>query len=109
MKFKKRAIKKVQSFTFTGGIRELIDSQECEEWDSFFDLPTTGGAIGVSVLYPRASYWKDGGGEKADREKADRIDRDCAEQLATEIANFLARKGFRIPYREDYDPNKGGR
>ena len=102
----KKKAEKVKSFTFTGGIRELKNPRaECQKWDSFFDLPTTGGAIGVSVLYPRLSYWKDTVGG---REEADRIDRDCAEQLATEIANFLARKGFKIPYREDYDPNKGG-
>ncbi len=108
----KKAAKKVKSFTFTGGIRELKNPQgECEKWDSFFDIPTTGGSIGVSVLYPRLSYWKDtvGGGEGADRVEADRIDRDCAERLATEIADFLVRKGFRIPYRKDYDPNKGGK
>ena len=100
----KKTAKKVKSFKLTGGIRELKNSSEGEKWDSFFDLPTTGGAIGVSVLYPRASYWKD----TRPAAVADRIDRDCAERLATEIANFLARKGFKIPYREDYDPNKGG-
>jgi len=99
VKVTKKTAKKIKSFTFTGTIRELEEPTDAEKWESYFDVETTGGSISVSVLCPRLSYWRDGRGD------LDRADRDCAERLASDIAEFLQAKGFRIPYREDYDLN----